>query len=169
MRLQSFAAASSSIASFSWRRRVLVKCRYRLKPRDDFRDIRPLRQVEPQAPGADRLREEEDIGNARAIADGQGPLPAAGDHRLDSGHTLADPMTIPGGDGIGISLERGAKTQADAWRQQRMDLGSDRKRDRPRQRSIFRCIRQQWRFWLNLIEILDDRQRLGEENAAIRQ
>lgn len=50
-----------------------------------------------------------------------------------------------------------------------MDLGCDRKRDRPRQRPALRRVRQQRWFRLYLIEIFDDRQRLGEENAAIRQ
>ncbi|MBB3159868.1 hypothetical protein FHS25_000300 [Rhizobium laguerreae] len=96
-------------------------------------------------------------------------MPAAGDHRLDRTHALTDPVTAPGGDGIGVGLEGCFEMQADPRRQQRMDLGCDRKRDRPCLRPALRRVGQQRRFRLQLIEILDDRQRLGEENAAIRQ
>ncbi|EGE56505.1 hypothetical protein RHECNPAF_6420052 [Rhizobium etli CNPAF512] len=166
---QPFVAASSPIGSFPRRRCILLESRYGFQPADNLGDIRPPGEIEAHAAGADRLREEEDIGNTRPVADGEGALPAAADHSLDRGHSLANPVTAPGSDSIGIRLKGCLEMQADPRRQQRVDLGSDCKRNRAGLRPAFSRIGQQRRLGLNLIEIFDDCQRLGDEDAVIRQ
>src|SRR6185503_12251783 len=109
--------------------------------RYDFRDIRPLGQVETKAAGGDRLREQEDISDGRPVSDGKVATPATGDPMLDRSHALFNPVPVPSGNGVGIGLEGRSEMQPDPGRQERVNLGGDGKRNRTRLRSVFECSR----------------------------
>jgi hypothetical protein len=86
---------------------------------------------------------------------------------LERAETLGDPVPVPRVDGRLILTQRPLQVVQDAQVVQRMDVAGDAERHGAHDGAIGRLARQQRRVRANLLEVLDDGQRLAEDAPRV--
>ena len=145
------------------RRGRVAKSWQRFAGGDDAPDGRQRGERAVEAAGIEDLRHQAAIGQRRriAVAEGAGGRMSV-EQLLDSQQARVHPVAIPG---VLLLLGGGkmlAEILQDAQVVDGMDVAGDGLRQRPDPRPVLGRGRQQRRQRMDLVEIFDDRQRLGE-------
>jgi hypothetical protein len=89
--------------------------------------------------------------------------------RLERGEAGVDPVPVPGILGLLADIERADQVAQHAQIVQRMDVAADRQCDRAHPGAARQRRRQQRRLRMSLVQVFDDRQRLGHHRVAVDQ
>jgi hypothetical protein len=89
------------------------------------------------------------------------------DHLLDGRKAGLDPVAVPGVDRLLVLVHAVAEILQDPQVVERVDVAGHRLGDRPDAGARHGIGRQQRRIGVDLVEILDDGERLGEDVAAV--
>src|SRR5258705_9427529 len=116
-----------------------------------------------EAAGIVDLWHEADVGKADMRTERVGAREEQRFGRLESDR---HPMRIPGIDGVLVLLERVLQIEQRADIVERMDVAGDHLGERAHMGTFDRVCRQQRRLGMDLVEILDDGQRLDQHVAA---
>jgi hypothetical protein len=119
-----------------------------------------------EAAGIVDLGDEADVGERHPGTEGIGAGP---DQRLDGLEADDDPVLVPGLHGSLVGLEHVAEVVERADIVQRVDVAGDDLGDGAHLRAVDRIRRQQGRFPMDLVEILDDGEGLQQHLSGQRQ
>ena len=130
----------------------------------DGDDFRKAIERNLQASRVGDLRHQTNVGDGDGATEGIGTRTDHGFERIETGE---HPMTIPGVD-LGLVLPE-LTLEIAQWCQivERVNIAGDELRHRAHFGAVDRIARQQRRLRVNLIQIFDDGERLGQQFAGV--